>query len=105
MNVGNKTDYNNIIIYNIRANYDIPNLFSSFNFRNRKRLPNVCETVVKLRRGCFVVMTARALMRAIFLTVLVAATYSRAEEITSDYTAADTTERPESTEDEVIPDK
>ncbi|VVC24605.1 Hypothetical protein CINCED_3A005745 [Cinara cedri] len=45
-------------------------------------------------------MTVRALMRAILLAVLVAATCSRAEEITSDYTAADTTDRPESTEDE-----
>lgn len=45
-------------------------------------------------------MTERALWRAILLAVLVAATY-RADEITDDYTAAATTDRPELTEDEV----
>lgn len=49
-------------------------------------------------------MTVRALMRAILLAVLVAATCSRAEEITGDYSAADATDRPESAEDEVTPE-
>lgn len=45
-------------------------------------------------------MTERALWRAILLAVLVAAT-CRADEITDDYAAATTTDRPESTEDDV----
>lgn len=50
--------------------------------------------------GGFVVMTVRALLRAILLAVLVAAT-CQTDEITADYSAAATTDRPEATEDEV----
>jgi len=45
-------------------------------------------------------MSVRALLRAILLAVLVTAT-CQADETTSDYSTVDSTDRPESTEEEV----
>lgn len=46
-------------------------------------------------------MTVRALLRAILILVVLVAATCRADEVTNDYSIAVTTDRPESTEDEV----